>query len=498
MPPSNNAGIFEVSDQAITQQRFRNLNPSAGNGSQFPSAKWGAVLLVASVIAIAVSSYLAYVSLTASKIAGCGGGQIFDCGHVTSSHWSSWMGIPVSLLAIGVYVGLIGSLLVGMSNRFSDSVRRMGWSLTSVFAIAAGLSAVWFVSLQIFVLNHLCTYCLLAHACGLIVASVVVWQRSAGAIGMKAVTSLSLSGVAILVVGQFVSETPKPYEIEQFEAPVAGEVEVFEFEAPIAPAATSVPEVSIQLPSTFQLKQAIATALLPATALTLQVAQPASQTQTEQQAEQKTEQKTKTDATKEEDKPAKRRMVAINRGTVKLDVSQWPVSGSKSAKYIFVEMFDYSCPNCRKTHATIKAANKKLSGELAVVVLPVPLNASCNNTIKVANPAFAESCEISKLAVAVWRVDPAKFTKFHNWMFASEKAPTYKMAKAQAEKMVNAEKLNKEIASDVPSKYIAKTVELYKRDGSQKVPKLIFPTTSVVGEFTSVEELVRIIKEQNK
>ena len=195
---------------------------------------------------------------------------------------------------------------------------------------------------------------------------------------------------------------------------------------------------------------------------------------------------------------AERRLVAINGGTVKLDVSQWPLSGSPSAKYIFVEMFDYSCPHCRHTHAAIKGASTSLSGDMAVVVLPIPLNANCNNSIQVTNPTFNESCEVSKLAVAVWRIDPVKFTKFHNWMFEGETAPTYAAAKAHADTLVDSQKLDTEIASGVPAQYIAKTVELYKRAGSGNVPKLIFPTTSVVGEFTSAEGLVEIIKQQIK
>jgi hypothetical protein len=37
-------------------------------------------------------------------------------------------------------------------------------------------------------------------------------------------------------------------------------------------------------------------------------------------------------------------------------------------------------------------------------------------------------------------------------------------------------------------------VELYKLAGKGNVPKLIFPSTTVVGEFTSGDSLVEIIK----
>ena len=485
-PALNGQAAFRSPEQMAS---VRQNGRTAISLAPLPSAKWVVVMVVASVIAIAVSGYLGYVSLTSSKIAGCGEGSVFNCGHVTTSQWSLWLGVPVSLLAVGLYVGLLGSLFVGASKRFSDSVRHFGWALVSVFAIAAGMSAIWFISLQVFVLNHLCTYCLAAHACGLVAAAAVIWLKPVGHVSMKMVSSLSVVGVAALVGGQFMTEAPKKYQVEQFEASAAEDAEVFEFEAPFAaPSQTpAVLDVSSQVPSTHQLKQAIAAVLSPASALSSQVSQPAIQQKSDQSA-----------AAATKDEPAERRMVVINGGTVKLDVAQWPVAGSTSAKHMFVEMFDYSCPHCRHTHKAIKSAKEKLGGDLAVVVLPVPLNAACNQTIQVTNPTFAESCEISKLAISVWRVDPKKFTKFHNWMFESEKAPTYAMAKAHAETLVDPQKLSKEMESGVSAKYIAKTVELYKKSGKGNVPKLMFPTTSVVGEFTSADGLVDIIKQQSK
>jgi protein-disulfide isomerase len=195
---------------------------------------------------------------------------------------------------------------------------------------------------------------------------------------------------------------------------------------------------------------------------------------------------------------AKRRLVSMNGGSVRLDIAQWPLVGSLNAKYVFVEMFDYSCSHCRKTHWAIKGAAEKLGGDLAVVVLPVPLNASCNNSVKVTSSQFIESCEIAELAVSVWRIDATKFAAFHNWMFAGDKAPTFAKAKAHAETLINEEKLVAELSSKVPSQYIAKNVELYKRAGSGNVPKLIFPRTTIVGEFTSIDALVDVILRETK
>ena len=47
---------------------------------------------------------------------------------------------------------------------------------------------------------------------------------------------MSLIGVAVLIGGQLLTQSPKTYRIEEYEAPAdANDVEVFEFDAPFAP-----------------------------------------------------------------------------------------------------------------------------------------------------------------------------------------------------------------------------------------------------------------------
>lgn len=201
-------------------------------------------------------------------------------------------------------------------------------------------------------------------------------------------------------------------------------------------------------------------------------------------------------AAQQEKQQPQRRLASIHGGSIKLDVKQWPLCGNPDAKYVFVEMFDYSCPHCRRTHQqAIKPAQQRFGDQLAVLALPLPLNTNCNNQITQTGPKFLESCEIAKLAVAVWRIDPEKFTEFHNWMFEGE-AKTYAEAKAKAESLVDTEKLNREFNSNVVSGYVAKHVEIYGRVGKGDVPKLMFSTTSIVGEYTSADGLVDMVQRQ--
>ena len=63
----NSQAIFPVPSRVVSERKL--VRPNALLGP-LPSAPWVAVLVVASVIAIGVSGYLAYVGLTSSKIAG--------------------------------------------------------------------------------------------------------------------------------------------------------------------------------------------------------------------------------------------------------------------------------------------------------------------------------------------------------------------------------------------------------------------------------------------
>ena len=66
-------------------------------------------LRILCLVAISLSLYLAYTSLTGSQIAGCSG-DLVDCNSVLKTRWSSWFGIPVSVFAMNLYVLALAAL----------------------------------------------------------------------------------------------------------------------------------------------------------------------------------------------------------------------------------------------------------------------------------------------------------------------------------------------------------------------------------------------------
>jgi len=191
-------------------------------------------------------------------------------------------------------------------------------------------------------------------------------------------------------------------------------------------------------------------------------------------------------------KPPERRLLTFAGSRFTLDIKQWPLLGKTDAKYVFVEMFDYTCPHCRNTHHAISGAQKQYGNDLAIFALPVPLENACNPSVT--GGGHSGACEMAKIAIAVWRLDPPKFQAFHDWMFQGQR--TVSTARAFAETLVDKERLKAELNSNVPSQYISRHVSLYQRVGSGQVPKLIFPKTTMQGEVNSTATLCDTIKNE--
>lgn len=194
-------------------------------------------------------------------------------------------------------------------------------------------------------------------------------------------------------------------------------------------------------------------------------------------------------------KPAKRRLINVNGGTFSLDIRQWPLLGKPDAKYVFVEMFDYTCPYCRATHQAVRGAIEHFGDDLAIIALPVPLDQACNRTVTQTAPEHADACEIAKIAVAVWRVNRAKFAEFHSWVFDPSNRPSAADALQRAGQLVGEQAIRDELNKPTAAAYLTRHVELYERVGSGSLPKILFPSSTVSGSVESASTLIDMINQ---
>lgn len=163
-------------------------------------------------VALGISGYLTWAALNKSGVAGCGG-SVFSCDHVLSSRWSNWFSVPVATGALGLYAVTIGALSF-CGAKASETQRRFALRILTMSGLAAGLAAIWFISLQVFSIGHYCSYCLGAHSCGLIIAIAILWKRPLGTRSTAAFSIASMAGIAVLIGGQLLTPPPPTFHIE--------------------------------------------------------------------------------------------------------------------------------------------------------------------------------------------------------------------------------------------------------------------------------------------
>ena len=85
---------------------------------------------------------------------------------------------------------------------------------------------------------------------------------------------------------------------------------------------------------------------------------------------------------------------------------------------MLVEYFDYLCPACRTMSGHLAALVAKHPQDVCVLVLPVPLEASCNPFLTESDSGHTGGCDLARAALAVWRRKPEAFPAIHAAMFS--------------------------------------------------------------------------------
>jgi protein-disulfide isomerase len=92
------------------------------------------------------------------------------------TRWAKWFDMPIGFLAAGVYF-LVVVLSLSPSGQKGGQRHRALMLVHESLPWALVLAIAWFVCLQVFVIGTLCSYCMIVHGVGLLVA-VLLWRRS--------------------------------------------------------------------------------------------------------------------------------------------------------------------------------------------------------------------------------------------------------------------------------------------------------------------------------
>ena len=442
-----------------------------------PGALWLWSVRGLALAALLVATYLTFISVTdEARPAGCGPESA--CAEVLSSHWSKWMKvIPVSSLAIVLYAVVLAAT-VFLEPKSSGQQRRRGWILLTVGAVMILGAVVWFVCLQIFAIDGLCPWCMGAHLLGMALSCLILLLAPFGLGRFKSersdrdiiaapvagiLVAAGLLGVAMFVMGQVLMK-PTPasrwlaVDTQQALPPVNRSQSNPQSGAVPSPGPVT-PRLDIVAPENTE----GTTPPRPA------VPHPAPNT-------------------------SKRRVWFYNKSFfIELPL---PLLGSPDAEHLILDLFDYRCMGCRRMHKSVTEARRRLGAKVAFVAFPVPLDSHCNPEVKKTHPYFEQSCELARLALAVWSANPDAFAAMHRWLFEGDDPPDAADARAFAVQLVGEQPLAAALTDPWIDEQILSHVRVHKFTyGKDKqyanLPKLISQTTLVAGVPEDADVLVK-------
>ena len=188
------------------------------------------------------------------------------------------------------------------------------------------------------------------------------------------------------------------------------------------------------------------------------------------------------------------RIIRLNAGRVTLNVDEWPVLGSPTARYVIGWLFDHTCEECHNQHRLLLDVLDRFRGKLAVVAIPVPMHASCNPLVKCKDAERIQACAFARLCWAIWSIDPTRFSDWSAFMASEEDRQPFGLALKKAETLVDIRRFNVRGADPILDGKVAAAVEVYRVAGTETVPAILLPRGILKGRASTVDELFDIIE----
>lgn len=395
-----------------------------------------AVVMSLLTIAFLVAAYLGWNGLRSGLVAGCGPES--GCGDVLTSRWSSWFGIPVSLFALPLYLLLVFSILRLPETKVEPRFRALGFA-TATASLLIILAALWFIGLQALIIRRFCPWCLLAHSAGMLASGWVLWRLlfSLEKVGWKGLLTSRLRGRACV------------FGVLAWLLLVGGQL-------------VYVPDkfAVVELPETIE------STVAPK----------------ERQVSEKSSDQT----------------LSLYGGQLVLKAMDHPVMGNPESGRYLLSLFDYTCHSCRTTHKHLKTLVERFPEELAVISLPVPLNADCNHVMQrqqsITQPAHRDACQYAALSLAVFKSKREGWEEFDDWLFTGDKPPSVTEANARALEVVgNRDAIKQVMGGGWLRDQVRLGVELYGASRQGRLPQLIVGHSILVGEVNDSKKLFSVV-----
>jgi uncharacterized membrane protein len=391
-------------------------------------------------VALLIALYLGWVSLSSGAVAGCGPES--DCNRVLQSRWAYWLGIPVSLPAALAYLGLLVSTFFPRPDQRGNS--SPGWiALRTGLAASVIGAALWFTGIQWLVLEAFCFYCLIAHSAG---------------------------GMASLLL---IRETVRSRLARPGEPPLRGSARRFATRA--FAVAAGVAGIGVLAAGQFFVVKPTFSVFQSAN---VQPHPAASDSDIES--------------------PAVPRELSLHDGAFRLPVEELPLLGSPAAPHLLVSLFDYTCHHCRDLHSILRQAHRAYGDQLAIINLPMPIDAECNSLVRRTPGPHVNACRYARLSLAVWRARPDLWEGFDDWLFQASTPPQVDQATQRAAGLVGQESLDNALNDPWVDRQLQIDIQLYEANsrssGGSQMPQLIAGNAISRGPLPHLRSLFQLLE----
>jgi uncharacterized membrane protein len=147
--------------------------PGPGSGIAVRPRWLVPVSLTLTVIGLLVSAYLTFEHYTANATLACSVGGLIDCATVTTSPWSSFLGVPVAPLGLVFFAVTLGLCLPrtwARPEHWLDAVR-LGW-----LTVGLGM-ALYLVWAELYRIHAICSWCTAVHVTTFLLWIVVLFGQ---------------------------------------------------------------------------------------------------------------------------------------------------------------------------------------------------------------------------------------------------------------------------------------------------------------------------------
>jgi len=175
-------------------------------------------------------------------------------------------------------------------------------------------------------------------------------------------------------------------------------------------------------------------------------------------------------------------------------VAELPHIGQADATHVIVEYFDYACGACRTMGGYLSALVAAYPEDICVILLPMPMDRTCNPMLPPLEPGSPGACEMARAALAVWHASPENFHAFHYALLADATADNANMLAAalltDATAAMRTPWVESIIAANITDWQVIAA-------DNPKLPKLIVGDRRIMHGFPPTEaEFIQVIADQ--